>query len=90
MYQSKYKSIFRCHTLYEAINYDLKSISEVDLFLFLLDTYDILLEDANFVDENNETNYLNLIVKLEKFCFLNFNKLLSSNQGVNESRASST
>ena len=82
MYQSKYKSIFRCHTLNEAINYDLKSISEVDLFLFLLDTYDILLEDSNiFVDENNETNYLNLIVKLEKFCFLNFNKLLSSIPG---------
>lgn len=82
MYQSKYKSIFRCHTLDETINYDLKSIDEVDLFLFLLDTYDILLEDSDiFTDENNKTNYLDLIVKLEKFCFLNFNKLLSSIPG---------
>jgi hypothetical protein len=79
MYQSSYKSIFRTHTLHEAVSFDLKNISEVDLFLYLLDTYDVLMDDSLPFDDSNL--YKELLTKLEKFCFLNFDKLLSSIPG---------
>jgi hypothetical protein len=73
MYNSNYKSIFRCHTLVECVNYSLKPpVEKADLFLFLLDTYDILLSHAEgsmVVDENDDLPYLRLATKLEKFAF---------------------
>ena len=80
MYSSSYQSIFRVHSLHEAHTADLEKISEVDLFLFLLDTYDVLLDDSSLVSDADE-GYTELITKLEKFCFLNFEKLLSSIPG---------
>ena len=80
MYSSSYQSIFRVHSLHEALTTDLEKISEVDLFLFLLDTYDVLLDDSELVADADDS-YTELITKLEKFCFLNFEKLLSSIPG---------
>lgn len=73
MYSSNYKSLFRCHTLVECVNYNLDpSTSKADLFLYLLDTYDILLSHADgsmIVDENDDVPYLRLSNKLEKYVF---------------------
>ena len=80
MYTSSYQSIFRVHSLHEAQTADLEKISEVDLFLFLLDTYDVLLDDSSLVTDTDD-GYTELITKLEKFCFTNFEKLLSSIPG---------
>ena len=67
MYSSNYKSIFRCHTLAECLNYSLEpSISKADLFLYLLDTYDILLSHADgsmIVDENDDLPYIQMANK---------------------------
>ena len=58
MYQSNYKSLFRCHTLVECVNYTLdENVEKADLFLYLLDTYDILLSHADgsmVFDENDD------------------------------------
>lgn len=73
MYQSNYKSLFRCHTLTECVNYALDdSVEKADLFLYLLDTYDILLSHADgsmVFDENDDLPYLRLASKLEKYTF---------------------
>lgn len=73
MYRSNYKSLFRCHTLVECVNYSLEpSIQKADLFLYLLDTYDILLSHADgsmILDENDDVPYLRLATKLEKYTF---------------------
>lgn len=73
MYQSNYKSIFRCHTLVECVNYSLAPpVEKADLFLYLLDTYDILLSHAEgsmVVDENDDIPYMRLAKKLEKYAF---------------------
>ena len=73
MYRSNYRSLFRCHTLVECMNYSLEpSISKADLFLYLLDTYDILLSHADgsmIMDENDDTPYLRLANKLELYVF---------------------
>ena len=84
MYRSNYKSLFRCHTLTECVNYALDpNITKTDLFLYLLDTYDILLSHADgsmILDENDDVPYLRLANKLEIYqlclhvittCFLN-------------------
>jgi hypothetical protein len=80
MYQCNYKSVFRVHNVHEAVCFNLQKISEVDLFLFLLDTYDVLLDDITLVSDAGDV-FTQLITKLEKFCFLNFEKLLSSIPG---------
>jgi hypothetical protein len=77
MYQCNYKSVFRVHNVHEAVCFNLQKISEVDLFLFLLDTYDVLLDDITLVSDAGDV-FTQLITKLEKFCFLNFEKLLSN------------
>ena len=73
MYQSNYKSLFRCHTLVESVNYSLvPPVQTADLFLYLLDTYDILLSHADgsmVVDANDDVPYLRLVTKLEKYAF---------------------
>ena len=73
MYRSNYRSLFRCHTLVECMNYSLEpNISKADLFLYLLDTYDILLSHADgsmIMDENDDTPYLRLANKLELYVF---------------------
>jgi hypothetical protein len=73
MYHSNYKSLFRCHTLVECVNYALEPTTQkADLFLYLLDTYDILLSHADgsmIMDENDDVPYLRLAVKLEKYTF---------------------
>ena len=73
MYQSNYKSLFRCHTLVESVNYSLvPPVQTADLFLYLLDTYDILLSHADgsmVVDDNDDVPYLRLVTKLEKYVF---------------------
>lgn len=73
MYRSNYKSLFRCHTLAECVNYSLElTISKADLFLYLLDTYDLLLSHADgsmIFDEGDDTPYLRLSTKLEKYTF---------------------
>ena len=73
MYRSNYKSLFRCHTLAECVNYSIElSISKADLFLYLLDTYDLLLSHADgsmIFDEGDDTPYLRLATKLEKYAF---------------------
>ena len=62
MYRSNYKSLFRCHTLVECVNYSLDfGQSKADLFLYLLDTYDILLSHADgsmIFDEDDDQPYL--------------------------------
>lgn len=79
MYSSNYKSIFRCHTLTECMNYSLDSdVSKADLFLYLLDTYDILLSHADgsmILDENDDVPYMRLANKLEIYTFENWNSL---------------
>jgi hypothetical protein len=81
MYQSNYKSIFRCHTLVECVNYSVEPpIEKADLFLYLLDTYDILLSHAEgsmMVDENDNIPYMRLATKLEKFAFEEWNSLFA-------------
>lgn len=79
MYQCSYKSIYRCHTIGEVLAYDMAKIREVDLFLYLLDIYDLLLDDSCLTPEKE--TYMALNNKLEKFCFLNFSKLLSDIPG---------
>jgi hypothetical protein len=73
MYRSNYKSLFRCHTLVECVNYGLHpGISKADLFLYLLDTYDILLSHADgsmIFDEDDDQPYLRLATKLEQYVF---------------------
>jgi len=73
MYRSNYKSLFRCHTLTECMNYSLEpTTKKADLFLYLLDTYDILLSHADgsmIVDENDDLPYLRLAKKLEIYAF---------------------
>ena len=47
MYPSKYKSVFRIHTMSEALAYPMKNVNKIaDLFLYLLDTYDLCLSYA--------------------------------------------
>jgi len=73
MFRSNYKSLFRCHTLVECVNFALDpKISKADLFLYLLDTYDILLSHADgsmIFDEGDDQPYLRLSTKLEQFTF---------------------
>lgn len=73
MYRSNYKSLFRCHTLVECVNYALEpSTEKADLFLYLLDTYDILLSHADgsmIMDENDDVPYMRLANKLELYTF---------------------
>lgn len=74
MYRSNYKSLFRCHTLSECLSYSIDSlrIEKADMFLFLLDTYDVLLSHADgsmIFDENDDIPYLELANKLEKYAF---------------------
>lgn len=80
MYRSNYKSLFRCHTLVECMNYTLEpNIKKADLFLYLLDTYDILLSHADgsmIVDENDDLPYLRLAEKLELYAFEAWDALL--------------
>jgi len=79
MYRSNYKSLFRCHTLVECLNYSLDSgCSKADLFLYLLDMYDILLSHADgsmIFDEDDDMPYLRLAEKLEKYAFQNWHSL---------------
>ena len=79
MYKSNYKSLFRCHTLVECVNYSLdSSTSKADLFLYLLDTYDILLSHADgsmIFDEDDDVPYIRLATKLEKYAFESWSKL---------------
>jgi hypothetical protein len=79
MYRSNYKSLFRCHTLTECVNYSLdSSVSKADLFLFLLDTYDILLSHADgsmIFDDDDDLPYLRLAEKLEKYAFVHWHTL---------------
>ncbi len=80
MYRSNYKSVFRCHTLVECMNYSLEpKTPKADLFLYLLDMYDILLSHADgsmIVDENDDVPYLRLSAKLEKYVFEAWESLL--------------
>ena len=80
MYRSNYKSLFRCHTLVECMNYALEpKMKKADLFLYLLDTYDILLSHADgsmIVDENDDLPYLRLASKLEVYVFEAWDSLL--------------
>ncbi|MDA7838891.1 hypothetical protein N9A45_00990 [bacterium] len=80
MYRSNYKSLFRCHTLVECMNYALvPNIKKADLFLYLLDTYDILLSHADgsmIVDENDDVPYVRLAEKLELYVFEAWESLL--------------
>ncbi len=73
MYKSNYKSLFRCHTLVECVNYALEpTTNDADLFLYLLDTYDILLSHADgsmLFDENDDVPYIRLAMKLEQYAF---------------------
>ena len=73
MYRSNYKSLFRCHTLTECVNFGLEpNIKKADLFLYLLDIYDILLSHADgtmVMDENDDVPYTRLAIKLEKYAF---------------------
>ena len=78
MYKSKYKSVFRIHTIQEALKYELTSdVNKTDLFLYLLDTYDVLLSHSEgmipILDENNM--YLQLAQKLEMYSFVNHGRL---------------
>lgn len=86
MYRSNYKSLFRCHTLVECINYGLDAIdNKADLFLYLLDTYDILLSHADgsmLFDEDDELPYAKLGKKLEQYIFLNWTKLFERIPGT--------
>jgi hypothetical protein len=78
MYKSNYKSIFRCHTLDECLSYTLESkTTKVDLFLYLLDVTDILLNHADgSMLFDDDAPYLRLVHKLEQFTFLNWKTLL--------------
>ena len=80
MYKSNYKSIFRCHTLEECLSYSLnKKTSKVDLFLYILDTTDILLNHADgsmIFDEGDDIPYIQLANKLEQYTFLNWKSCL--------------
>ena len=73
MYRSNYKSLFRCHTLVECVNYALEPTTQkADLFLYMLDTYDILLSHADgsiIMDENDDVPYLRFATKLEQYVF---------------------
>lgn len=79
MYRSNYKSIFRCHTIVECVNYSLDAkVEKADLFLYLLDTYDILLSHADgsmIMDENDDVPYMRLVNKLEMYVFQAWNTL---------------
>ena len=79
MYRSNYKSLFRCHTLVESVNYSLEPTTEkADLFLYLLDTYDILLSHADgsmISDANDDVPYMRLANKLELYTFEAWNTL---------------
>ena len=94
MYRSNYRSLFRCHTLVECMNYSLDpSISKADLFLYLLDTYDILLSHADgsmIMDENDDTPYLRLSNKLELYVFEAWDSLLSNNSSGTPTRGNSS
>ena len=45
MYRTEYQSVYRVHTIDEAIAYDI-SKNQTDMFLYLIDTYDVLLSIA--------------------------------------------
>lgn len=80
MYRSNYKSLFRCHTLVECVNFTLDdSLKKADIFLYLLDTYDILLSHADgsmITDESDDIPYLRLANKLEVYVFQHWQSLL--------------
>jgi len=80
MYRSNYKSIFRCHTLEECLSYGLnKDTTKVDLFLYVLDTTDILLNHADgsmIFDADDDIPYMRLANKLEQYIFLHWHALL--------------
>ncbi len=42
MYRTQYKTLYRVHTVEEAIEFDIP-VTPTDLFLYLIDTYDVLL-----------------------------------------------
>jgi len=79
MYRSNYKSIFRCHTLEECLSYGLnKDTSKVDLFLYVLDTTDLLLNHADgsmLFDADDDVPYIRLANKFEQYIFLHWHGL---------------
>ena len=86
MYPSKYKSIFRIHTLGEAIAYPLKDIGNpADFFLYLLDVYDLLLSyaDGSHPDGSAQpSDFHNLRRKLEEWSFPRFDMLQETIPGT--------
>ena len=86
MYRSNYKSLFRCHTLVECINYGLDAIdNKADLYLYLLDTYDILLSHGDgsmIIVEDDDVPFLSLSKKLEQYIFLHWTELFERIPGT--------
>lgn len=75
MYSAEYKTPFRCHTVEELLEYPLTSrTKEVDLFLYLIDAYDLVY--ANLEPPfTNVAPYAQLALKLRTFLLYHYDTL---------------
>ena len=75
MFSAEYQTPLRCHTVEELLEYPLTSrTKEVDLFLYLIDAYDLIY--ANLQPPfTNVAPYAQLALKLRTFLLYHYDTL---------------
>jgi len=75
MYKTAYKSLMRVHTVQEAIAYEIPK-SPTDLFLYLIDSYDVLLSiSTNQLPEPTIEETMKLRLKFSDYILNNYHKM---------------
>ena len=81
MFKAEYQTPLRCHTVEELLEFPLTpKTKDVDLFLFLIDAYDIVYARLE-PPFTNTTPFEQLTLKLRTFLMYNYDKLKDSIPG---------
>jgi len=74
MFKTPYKTIYRIHTIDEALEFELKK-DETDMYLYLIDMYDVLLNAALGNDEIPQEKLIRQRKKVHAFLMKHFHRL---------------
>jgi len=74
MFKTPYKSFYRIQTIDEALEFDLKT-DETDMYLYLIDLYDVLLNAALGHEDIPPDKLLRQRKKVHNFLMVNFHRL---------------
>lgn len=82
MYRTAYKTLYRVHTLEEALTYEIPK-DRTDLFLYLIDVYDVLLSVAsNELPMPNRTQILQMRNKFSSYILSHYHKMYTPIPGA--------